>query len=199
MLLIGQQPYPIEGVPKYNFSDRNVEGFGLPRELVQLCLSSLEKLHGQQVKPSFTEQAKEPCNNGLLLPNPELVSFEAIRVIPIRESIPVAAVDVSSIRIGETDEGILLAVRGAIVWNNQHKYRYLRLGPLLFHLTDENKNHVFNLLRKYQFDFSEEISAPDFAHLQTRITSIFERWIQMSLCDVSSNSLILLDGSLTAA
>lgn len=199
MLLIEQQRYPIEGVPRYNFSDTTVEGFGLPRELVQLCLSSLEKLHGQQVKPSRSEQTKELCSkDGLFLSSPEPMSFEVISVQPVREKIPVSAVDVSSIRVGETDEGILLAVRGAIVWNNQHKYRYLRLGPFLFHLTEENKNHVFNLLRKYHFDFSDEVSAPDFTHLQTRITSIFERWVQMNLCVTSSNSLILLDGSLTA-
>ena len=199
MLLIEQQRYPIENVPKYNFSDTATWGFGLPGELVQLCLSSLEKLHGQQVKPSFAGQMMEPCDKGALsLSSAGAMSLEVIPIQPLREEVPVAAVDVSSIRVGETEEGILIAVRGAIVWNTQHKYRYLRLGPFLFHITEENKSRIFNLLRKYHFDFSDEGSAPDFARLQTRIASIFERWIQMNLCVASSNSLILLDGSLTA-
>lgn len=141
----------------------------------------------------------EPCDQSVLpLSTSGAMSLEVIPVQPLREEVPVAAVDVSSIRVGETEEGTLIAVRGAIVWHTQRKYRYLRLGPFLFHITEENKNHVFNLLRKYHFDSSGEASAPDFARLQTRITSIFERWTQMNLCVASSNSLILLDGSLNA-
>jgi len=198
MLLIEQQQYPIENVPTYNFSDTTIGGFGLPRELVQLCLSSLEKLHGQQVKPSFAGQAMEPCDQSALPLSITGASLEVIPVQPLLEEVPVAAVDVSSIKVGETEEGTLIAVRPAIVWKTQLKYRYLRLGPFLFHITEENKSHVFNLLRKYHFDSSDEVSAPDFARLQTRITSIFERWTQMNLCIASSNSLILLDGSLNA-
>jgi hypothetical protein len=39
----------------------------------------------------------------------------------------------------------------------------------------------------------------DSVHLQTCITSVLERWIQMNLCVTCTKSLILLDGSLTAA
>jgi len=124
-------------------------------------------------------------------------SPEVIQVQPIREATGIAAVDVSSINIGETSKGTLIAIRGAVIWNTRRKYHYLRLGPFLFHLTEENKNRILNFLQKHDFGFSHEISAPDFARLQTRIASIFEHRIQFDLCDMCSNYLILLDGSLT--
>jgi len=198
MLLIEQQSYPIENIPKYNFSDTFAEGFGLPRELAQLCLSSLVQLKEQQVKSSFVEKTINSSEGDpIAFLETKPASPEVIQVQPIREETNIAAVDVSSINIGETGEGIIIAIRGAIVWNTRRRYHYLRLGPFLFHLTEGNKNHIFNFLRKYGFGFTHKISAPDFTCLQTRIASIFEHRIQMDLSGLSSNSLILLDGSLT--
>ena len=198
MLLIKQQRYPIESVPKYNFSDVAVGGFGLPRGFVELCSCSLEKTHGQGGGFGFAGQKAGLCANDVAFQcGPKAVSLEAIPLQPVKEDAPIVAVDVSSIRVGETETGILIAVRGAVVWNTQQKYRYLRLGPFLFHITEENKNHIFNLLRKYQFDSSDKAAAPDFLHLQTTIAGIFERWIQTNMCATISNSLVLLDGSLT--
>jgi hypothetical protein len=198
MLLIEQQSHPIENVPKYNFSHSFAEGFGLPRELAQLCLSSLEQLKGHRVKSSFVEETLNFFDDdSIAFLETEPISPKVIQVQPIWEETEIAAVDVSSINIGETSQGVLIAIRGAIVWKIRRRYQYLRLGPFLFHLTEGNKNHIFNLLRKYDFGFSNGISAPDFARLQTRIASIFEHRIQMDLCGLSSNSLILLDGSLT--
>jgi hypothetical protein len=197
MLLIEQQSYPIENVPKYNFSDTSAERFGLPKEFAQLCLSSLEGLKGQQVRPSFVKETTNSSGDYFTaFLETATISPEVIQVQPLEEETRVAAVDVSSINIGETSEGILIAIRGAIVWNLQRRYHYLRLGPFLLHLTEDNKNHILNLLRRYDFGFSHETSAPDFAYLQTRIASIFEHRIQTDLCGLSSNSLILLDGSL---
>ena len=89
----------------------------------------------------------ELCDQSALPLSVTGASLEVIPVQPLLEEVPVAAVDVSSIKVGETEEGTLIAVRPAIVWKTQLKYRYLRLGPFLFHITEENKSHVFNLLR----------------------------------------------------
>jgi hypothetical protein len=193
MLLIEQQRYPIESVPRYNFSDIFVNSFGLPDGLVDLCLLSLRKLQRQQTKLVKLDDA-----DVLLNPRSRAGSFEVIPLRPLREDTSVVGVDVSSIRIGETTDGVLLAVRGAAVWNVHHVYRYLRLGPFLFHITENNKNQIFGLLRKYQNDLPIELAASDFVHLQMRIASVLERWIQSNLCSKCSNTLILLDGSLTA-
>jgi hypothetical protein len=193
MLLIEQQRYPIESVPRYNFSDVFVGGFGLPGGLVDLCLLSLEKLQRHRVELTKLDDANISFN-----PNAVAGSFEVIPLHPLREDTSVVGIDVSSIRIGETAEGVLLAVRAAIVWNVHRTYHYLRLGPFLFHVTENNKKQIFSLLRKYQNNVPVKIGAPDFIHLQTRIASVLERWIQSNLCSTCSNSLILLDGSLTA-
>lgn len=198
MLLIEQQRYPIESVPGYNFSDATVGGFGFPREFVQLCLSSLEKLHGQQVQSSFGAPTTKSGGKNALLLSPAIKPLEMIPLQAIHEDFPVVGIDVSSINLGETDEGTIIALRGAIVWNMHRKYRYLRLGPFLFHITEANKNHIFTILRKCNFDLSDEIFTPDFVRLQTRITSIFERWIQVNINSANQNTLILFDGSLTA-
>jgi len=198
MLLIEQQRYPIESVPRYNFSHVVVGGFGFPREFVQLCLSSLEKLHGQQVQSSFGAPITKSGSKDALFLSPAIKPLEVIPLQVIQEDFPVVGIDVSSIDIGETDEGTIIALRGAIVWNTHRRYRYLRLGPFLFHITEENKDHIFALLRKCNFDLSDEISTPDFIRLQTRITSIFEHWIQMNINSANQNTLILFDGSLTA-
>lgn len=181
MLLIKQQ-YPIEGLPKYNFSHAMVEDF------TELCFSSFEKLFWQRVKSGFGEQ-----KNGCL--NDEAMCFEEISLQPLYENASVIAVDVSSMRVGETKEGILIAIRGAVVWNFQRKYKYMRLGPFLFHVTEENKNQLFNLLCKQHFPFAK-VTAPDLLHVQTRIAAILEQWLQINLCVASSDSLILIDGSL---
>jgi hypothetical protein len=54
----------------------------------------------------------------------------------------VTAIDVSSIRIGETTQGILCAIRGAIVSKEQNRYKYQRLGPFPFHITEQNKQQI---------------------------------------------------------
>ncbi|HML02872.1 MAG TPA: DNA double-strand break repair nuclease NurA [Candidatus Bathyarchaeia archaeon] len=194
--MIEQQSYPIENVPKYNFSDTFARGFGLPRELAQLCLSSLEELKRQQVKSNSIDENSEKSDIDSIAFLESATSPKLIQVQPLREDTEVAAVDVSSINLGETNNGVLVAIRGAIVWNVRFRFHYLRLGPFLFHLTEESGSRIFNLLRKYGFGFSQEISGTDVARIQTRIASMFEHRIQMDLCRLSSNSLILLDGSL---
>lgn len=191
--MIEQQRYPIEGVPKYNFSDIFVDSSGLRDGLANLCLFSLRRLQRQQI-----DLAKPDDTDILFNPNSNAESFEVIPLSPLREDTAVAGVDVSSIRIGETADGVLLAVRGAVVWNAHRTYRYLRLGPFLFHVTESNRKQIFSLLRKYQDDLPIELAASDLVHLQTRISSVLERWIQSNLCSTCSNTLILLDGSLTA-
>jgi hypothetical protein len=200
MLLIEQQRYPIESVPKYNFSDSVAGGLGLPMGFVELCLSSLKKLHEQPIRSSLGKQTLESyCNETVLKFNLKDAPVEVIPLHAIQGDVSVAAVDVSSMRVGETEEGMLIAVRGAVVWNTRRRYRYLRLGPFIFHITEDNKNCILSLLCKHHFDIpDDERVTPDPFHLPTRIAGVLEKWIQMNLCVASSNSLILFDGSLTA-
>lgn len=113
----------------------------------------------------------------------------------------VAAVDTSSIKIGETSTGILIAVRGANVWKQNKSYRYIRLGPFLFHITEENKKEVYNALRRAYFNSPHEHdrqSSPNLLQMPTRIANLLERWLQKMFSKTISNGLILFDGSLTS-
>jgi hypothetical protein len=113
----------------------------------------------------------------------------------------VAAVDTSTVKIGETSTGLLLAVRGTTVWKQNRNYRYTRLGPFVFHITEENKHEVYNSLERAYFDSSlsqNHHGFPNLLQMPSRIASLLERWLQLMLSKTASNGLILFDGSLTA-
>jgi hypothetical protein len=113
----------------------------------------------------------------------------------------VAAIDTSTIKIGETSKGILIAVRGANVWKQKKHYRYLRLGPFIFHITEENKKEVYNALHTAYLSSPHEHNhngSPSLLQMPTRIASLLERWQQTMLSKTIRNGLILFDGSLTS-
>jgi len=104
-------------------------------------------------------------------------------------------------RIGETTTGILIAVRGATVWKQNRNYRYARLGPFVFHMTEENKHEVFGVLERAYFNSAlsqNHRSFPSLLQMPTRIASLLERWLQLMLSKTVSKGVILFDGSLTA-
>jgi len=118
----------------------------------------------------------------------------------LKETI-VAAVDTSTMKIGETNTGIVIAVRGANVWKQGGNYRYTRLGPFIFHITEENKREVYNTLEKAYFGFADDYShqgTPNLLQIPTRIANLLERWLQTMLSKTMANGLILFDGSLTS-
>lgn len=136
-----------------------------------------------------------------LFTGPSQLKLNQIPLKPIKDETPVIAVDVSSMKIVETNIGILCAIRAAIVWKQKHQYHYLRLGPFPFHITEENKNEVYHLFRQYSFleqptlDYKSTLSL---TYAPTRLGALLERWLQMTIATQTRNSLILLDGSLTA-
>ncbi|MGQ9566164.1 MAG: DNA double-strand break repair nuclease NurA [Candidatus Bathyarchaeales archaeon] len=194
--MIEQQQYPIGSVPKYNFSLSRNGGLGVPHGFVETCLGSLNALRDSRNCENLAEKSEPLTESDALVFSLEALSLEAIPLHAVKEEVTVVAVDVSSMRVGETEEGIIIAVRGAIVWNTRCAYRFLRLGPFLFHVTEENKSHVFSALSKCAENFSIKIPAFDSFHLQTSIAIVLERLLQLNLCMTNSGSLILLDGSL---
>lgn len=130
--------------------------------------------------------------------NQNFFTIQPIPLKPLTEDTPVVAVDVSSIKVGETETGVLCAIRGAIVRKTKSRYNYLRLGPFPFHVTEKNKKEIYNLFRRHYLDVQEETSAPNLINMQTRMGNLLERWLQMAISCSSHGSLILWDGSLTA-
>jgi len=113
----------------------------------------------------------------------------------------VIAIDTSTIKIGETSTGIIVAIRGATVWKQNRAYRYTRLGPFIFHITDENKKDVYSTLERTYFTTGYtnlHHSAPTLMQMPLRLASLLERWLQTMIAKTVTDGLILLDGSLTS-
>jgi len=129
------------------------------------------------------------------------IGLQPIPLKPRTEETVVAAIDTSTIKIGETRKGILIAVRGASVWKQKRHYRYLRLGPFIFHMTEENKKEVYNALQRAHFTSPYEHNhngSPSLLQMPTRIASLLEKWLQTMLARTITNGLVLFDGSLTS-
>ena len=121
-----------------------------------------------------------------------------IKTIPLKPATnekTVAAVDVSSIHLGETETGELCAIRGAIVWKQKNKYKYQRIGPFPFHITEQNKKEIHKIFKNQHFEFSE---TKNIVNIQTRMGNLLERWLQLSISCSAHETIILWDGSMTA-
>jgi hypothetical protein len=181
----------------------------LPTKFIELSLRSIKKL--QNTETTLYQPYDTTTENNLTQPSEEItptfngqtkLKLNTIPLKPLREETPVTAIDVSSIRIGETNTGIIIAIRAAITWKKQHSngYQYLRIGPFPFHITEENKGEIYSLFRQYSLDTAptSHTSAPSLIHMQTHMTTLLEHWLQHNIAQQTQNTLILLDGSLTA-
>jgi hypothetical protein len=120
---------------------------------------------------------------------------------PRHQETPVAAVDTSTIKIGETTTGIIIAIRGATVQRKNSNYHYTRMGPFIFHVTEENKDTVYNNLERAYFSTNNAAghqATPPLMQMPTRLASLLERWLQTNTAKTTNNGVILLDGSLTS-
>ena len=177
----------ISTTPKYNFP--HLAEF--PQQLLELSIKTL--------KTSSSNLHEIQIENNINSINTQKIKL--IRLSPANKETSVAAVDVSSIKIGETINGTVIAIRGAIVYRKDGKYRYFKIGPFPLHITEENKGEFYRFFGAHPASILNEAYdvtvAPEINYLQTRITSLFERWLHLNLASSMHNSLILLDGSLT--
>jgi hypothetical protein len=199
------EQYQYTTTQKYNFPPTTPE-LPLPHQFVQLSLHTLKNIKNTKLFPLTTSQPANPTTQTIEEMTSPLTIFHQLKLKPIalkpiKDETPIMAVDVSSMKIGETELGVLCAIRAAIVWKLKHKYRYLRLGPFPFHITEENKKEVYHLFRQYSFlqqsplDYTGTLSL---IYAPARLGALLERWLQMNMAAQTRNSLILLDGSLTA-
>jgi len=194
---------PITTTPKYNFPQENI-ALTLPQTFLELSIQSIKTVEKQPL--CLRELLNFQQDTMTTLPVPKHVIAKPISLKPKRDNSVVSAADVSSIKIGETSTGLLIAIRGAVVWKQNSDYRYLRVGPFLFHVTEENKHEIYNRLRRAYFGFVHQnrktaglhsTSTPNLMQMQSRLTGLFEKWLQMSMT-MAENGLILWDGALTA-
>jgi hypothetical protein len=170
----------------------------LPQRFLELSLNSLRQVHSPFQLNQQTIQQESPYDN---YPTTLQLKRQPLPLKPSQEETLIAAVDTSTIKIGETSTGIIIAVRGANVWKENRMYHYRRLGPFIFHITEDNKKDVFNALEKSYFGIqygSGHLSAPNLLQMPTRLASLLERWLQTMIARIATNGLLLFDGSLTS-
>jgi hypothetical protein len=171
----------------------------LPRQFIELSLHSLKNAQVQAFQ--LNQQIVQQFGSMDVREQALRLRLEPLLLRPLREEKIVVAVDTSTIKIGETSTGIVIAVRGANVWKQNRRYRYMRFGPFIFHVTEENKRQVYEALERSYFSSLHEHShqgAPSFLQMPMRIASLLERWLQTMAAKTMNNGLILFDGSLTA-
>ncbi len=184
--------------PKYSFPQPSINML-LPQRFIELSILSLK--HAKNQPFQLSQQVFQQDNNLEQQIETTQIKLQPTLLKPRSEETLVAAVDTSSIKIGETSKGMIIAVRGAIIWKQKRNYRYLRFGPFIFHVTEQNKKEVYNALyRTYSISSHEHNHncSPSILQMPTRIASLLERWLQDTLSRTVSNGLVLFDGSLTS-
>jgi hypothetical protein len=98
--------------PRYNFPQPSMDT-SLPQRFVELSLNSLRQVHAPIQLNQHLIQQENPYDN---YPTTLQLKREPLPLKPCQEETLIAAVDTSTIKIGETSTGIIIAVRGANVW-----------------------------------------------------------------------------------
>ncbi len=195
------EQYTITTTPKYNFPQPTTDTT-LPKRFLELSINSLKQVHNQSIQ--LNQHNLQPINTYDAFENHPItlqLKSQPIQLKPRFQETTVAAVDTSTLRIGETSKGIVIATRGATVWKQNKHHQYTRLGPFIFHVTEENKKEVFNTLEKAYFNrqySTNHQATPNLLQMPTRIANLLERWLQAILVKTVDNGVILFDGSLTS-
>jgi hypothetical protein len=146
-------------------------------------------------QPNLPETEFDGAEGELL----DIGDFSDEHTMPIRaisSTRPIAAVDTSTIKLGELDDGSLCALRGAAVLLERNHYRYVRYGPLVFCLSHDSYAALqdfaeLGLITHFTGDANVD-------GLLKRIRNALERWIQLSVTASITNGFVLMDGSLTS-
>ena len=169
---------------------------------MELSLNSMKNIESNYLQPTETPLNQPPTehieNATTILGIQHPSTIKTIHLEHSLDEKPVVAVDVSSIRIGETETGVLCAIRGAIVWKEKNRYKYQRIGPFPFHITEQNKKEIYKLFRNHSFEIAENPRTPSIINIQARIGNLLERWLQLGISSSAYDTIILWDGSMTA-
>ncbi|MGA3059887.1 MAG: DNA double-strand break repair nuclease NurA [Candidatus Bathyarchaeia archaeon] len=181
---------------KYNFPQPTIDTT-LPHRFLEQSLYSLKQVRHQHSQ--LSTQHPQQYSISEQYPSSIQLRTEPILIKADQQETLIAAVDTSTIKIGETSTGIIVAIRGAITWRQNRSYKYTRLGPFIFHVTEDNKNALYNTLEHAYFNTSNGFShqaSPNILQMPTRLASLLERWLQTMLAKTVNHGVILFDGSL---
>ena len=163
-------------------------------ESVSKCLApKLDELNGKKIVFSCDDKKMVPIDGWGLRSNP-YTPTTVTTIRPIKENALVAAIDSSSVKLAETDEGSLYGIKCGIAMAYAGRaIMHFRIGPVLFYLSEstiQDSELEEKLSRLVLLD-------DDFAKRLIRVRA--ERAVQKELANHFTNSIILVDGSLKAS
>ena len=163
-------------------------------ESVSKCLApKLDGLRGKKIVFSRDDKKMIPVDGWGLRSNP-YTAATVTTIRPIKENALVAAIDSSSVKIAETEEGSLYGIKCGIAMAYAGRaLMHFKIGPVLFYLSEstiQDSDLEERLARLVLMD-------DDFAKRLVRVRA--ERAIQKELASHFTNSIILVDGSLKAS
>jgi hypothetical protein len=161
---------------------------------VSKCLApKLDELKGKKIVFSYDDKKMIPVDGWGLKANP-YNSTVVNTIRPIRENAMVAAIDSSSVKIAETEEGSLYGIKCGIATAYAGRaLMHFKIGPVLFYLSESTIQDS---------DLEERLSRlvlmdDDYAKRLVRVRA--ERAVQKELASHFTDSIILVDGSLKAS
>ncbi len=172
----------------------------IPESLLELSTRSMQRLRGSTFNPrnvSLVDLGVEDGDSEERLdlgPAEEAVGFSRYPIRPCRDPVQIAACDASSVKIGETETGMIFAIRAVAMWRNPDRVIFTRWGPLLFHIANSDDQE------RMRDDDSRVFGGLSLKTLRvlTRLRNHVERWSQEVLANSVKNGVVLFDGSLTA-
>lgn len=181
---------------RYNFPQPYMDT-SLPQRFVELSINSLRQVRNQTLQLNQQTIQQDAFSDNYLMTLQ--LKRQPLMLTPRLTETLIAAVDTSTIKIGETSTGMIIAVRGATIWKQNHSYRYTRLGPFIFHITEDNKKDVYNTLERAYFNTEysyNHVAAPNLLQMPTRLANLLERWLQIMIAKTATDGILLFDGSL---
>ena len=108
----------------------------------------------------------------------------------------IVAIDSSSYRIGDTNEGYISVFRGTIIEEGS-KNIIMRFGPYIIHVTNQSSLDILNRFRSiFGLEPISTRQLPSLNKVSDRIRNYFERILQLHAASTFKNHMIFIDGSL---
>jgi hypothetical protein len=178
------------------FSDNNIlslKDLDIGQSVSKCLAPKLDVLKGKKIVFCYDDKKMMPIDGWGMRSNPyATTTITTIR--PIKENALVAAIDSSSIKLAETEDGSLYGIKcGVATAYAGHTLMHFKIGPGLFYLSEKTV---------HESELEERLSRlvlldDDLAKRLIRIR--VERAVQKEIASNFTNSIILADGSLKAS
>ncbi len=191
----------VQPVPEIKSIPEDTSLYQIPDSLVELSTKSMRNLRGGSFNPRNVSLVDIGIDDGDTEERLEIgqstlsPGLKTETIHPVRDPVTIAACDASSVKIGETETGMIFAIRAVAVWRNPAGINFTRWGPLLFHIPNSDSQPD-----RYREDDSRVFGGLSVKTLRvlTRLRNHVERWTQEILSLTVKDGIILFDGSLTA-